>query len=377
MPDDVLRDRADRRPARAVDEEHAVYHQQRGGAYRAPAPDAAVLRGGRVAWEDLDLWFRLADETAVALAHAPLAAFRVAVPGSLTAAQPRGLAPFMLRMREHALDGTIPSRHRRSALWYVAQQEITLARELLAVGQAARGAALSAARPACGDQPALAVHGGDGTAAARRMWPTAGSAGVFVPPISSRSKERCHEHGGAFSPRARCGTCNVSVIIKAFNEEKNIVAAIESSLAAVAEVGGEVILADGHSTDRTVELASLYPVRVVQLANAHERCCGVGPQLGYQHSRGEYVYILDGDMRMMQGFLPRRADLSRTASRGRGRGRPGGRAQHRKHGVPRARAARGGRTCHPARSIGSMAAACTGAGHRGMRLLFRPQPAQL
>ena len=32
--------------------------------------------------------------------------------------------------------------------------------------------------------------------------------------------------------------CNVSVIIKAFNEENNIVAAIESSLAAVAEVGG-------------------------------------------------------------------------------------------------------------------------------------------
>lgn len=98
--------------------------------------------------------------------------------------------------------------------------------------------------------------------------------------------------------------CNVSVIIKAFNEEKNICAAIESSLAAVAEVGGEVILADGHSTDRTVELAAQYPVRVVQLVNARERCCGVGPQLGYQHSRGEYVYLLDGDMRMVPGFLP-------------------------------------------------------------------------
>jgi glycosyltransferase involved in cell wall biosynthesis len=85
--------------------------------------------------EDLDLWFRLADETAVALGHAPLVAFRAEVPGSLTAAHPRALAPFMLRMREHALDGTIPSRHRRSALWYVAQQEITLARELLAEGE--------------------------------------------------------------------------------------------------------------------------------------------------------------------------------------------------------------------------------------------------
>jgi hypothetical protein len=85
--------------------------------------------------EDLDLWFRLADETAVALAHAPLAAYRVAVPGSLTAAQPRGLAPFMLRMRQCALDGTIPPHHRRSALWFVDQQEITLARELLVHGK--------------------------------------------------------------------------------------------------------------------------------------------------------------------------------------------------------------------------------------------------
>ena len=59
------------------------------------------------------------------------------------------------------------------------------------------------------------------------------------------------------SPRADgAPRCRVSVIIKAFNEEKNICAAIESSLAAVAEMGGEVILADSHSTDRTVELAS-------------------------------------------------------------------------------------------------------------------------
>jgi GT2 family glycosyltransferase len=97
--------------------------------------------------------------------------------------------------------------------------------------------------------------------------------------------------------------CSVTVIIKALNEEKNICAAIETSLAAVAGVGGEVVLADSCSTDRTVELASRYPVRVVQLAHANERCCGIGPQLGWQHAQGEYVYVLDGDMRMVPGFL--------------------------------------------------------------------------
>jgi glycosyltransferase involved in cell wall biosynthesis len=99
--------------------------------------------------------------------------------------------------------------------------------------------------------------------------------------------------------------CRVSVIIKALNEEKNIQAAIESSLRAVAEVGGEVILADSHSTDGTVAVASAFPVRIVQPAQPDERSCGAGPQLGYQHARGDYIYILDGDMQMVPGFLPR------------------------------------------------------------------------
>jgi glycosyltransferase involved in cell wall biosynthesis len=96
----------------------------------------------------------------------------------------------------------------------------------------------------------------------------------------------------------------VSIIIKALNEEKRIVAAVESALAAVQRVGGEVVLADSGSSDATVALASSYPIRIVQLAHTRERCCGVGPQLGYQHSVGEFVYILDGDMEMLPGFLP-------------------------------------------------------------------------
>jgi glycosyltransferase involved in cell wall biosynthesis len=106
------------------------------------------------------------------------------------------------------------------------------------------------------------------------------------------------------SEHERPARCHVSIVIKAFNEEKRICAAVESCLAAVAEVGGEVILADSNSTDRTVEFASRYPIRIVQLVHPKERCCGVGPQLGYQHSRGDYVYLMDGDMEMLRGFLP-------------------------------------------------------------------------
>lgn len=101
------------------------------------------------------------------------------------------------------------------------------------------------------------------------------------------------------------GRCHVSIIIKTLNEEKKIAAAIESALAAVSAVGGEVILADSCSSDRTVEIAARYPILIAQLAIPAERCCGIGPQLGYQHARGEYVYILDGDMRLEPDFLPK------------------------------------------------------------------------
>lgn len=95
----------------------------------------------------------------------------------------------------------------------------------------------------------------------------------------------------------------VSIVIKALNEEKKIATAIQSSLDAVASIEGEVILADSCSTDHTIEIASQFDIKIVQLAKPEERCCGIGPQLGYQVSQGEYVYILDGDMEFLPGFI--------------------------------------------------------------------------
>jgi glycosyltransferase involved in cell wall biosynthesis len=105
------------------------------------------------------------------------------------------------------------------------------------------------------------------------------------------------------SPAALANNVRVSVVIKALNEEKHIGAAIGSALAAVSGVGGEVILADSGSTDRTVEIARQYPVTILQLKNPAERRCGIGPQLGYQLARGEFIYILDGDMELDPAFL--------------------------------------------------------------------------
>ncbi len=106
---------------------------------------------------------------------------------------------------------------------------------------------------------------------------------------------------------------SVSVIIKALNEELHIAGAIESTLAALARIGGgEVVVADGGSTDATVAIASRYPVKLVQLERRQDARCGAGPQLGFQHARGRYICLIDGDMELAPGFLPAALDALAT-----------------------------------------------------------------
>jgi glycosyltransferase involved in cell wall biosynthesis len=95
----------------------------------------------------------------------------------------------------------------------------------------------------------------------------------------------------------------LTIGVKALNEERHIEAALTSALRAAEPFGGEVVLADSGSTDRTLEIAAALPVRIVQLADPSERSCGAGAQLAFQHADGDYFYLLDGDMVLDPGFL--------------------------------------------------------------------------
>ena len=101
----------------------------------------------------------------------------------------------------------------------------------------------------------------------------------------------------------------VSIIIKSYNEEHNIVRAIESELKALSTIQGEVILADSASTDRTVELAKAYPIKIVSLNNPSERCCGIGPELGFRVSSGDFIFLMDADMELDEEFLPKALEV--------------------------------------------------------------------
>lgn len=111
--------------------------------------------------------------------------------------------------------------------------------------------------------------------------------------ISSRAT-----NGNGAAPR-------VSIVIKALNEAHNIGRTVDSIWRATEGMTVEVILADSLSTDDTVGIALDKGADVVQLESVHDRSCGVGPQLGYQYSRGEYIFLVDGDMEIVPGFIER------------------------------------------------------------------------
>jgi glycosyltransferase involved in cell wall biosynthesis len=98
-------------------------------------------------------------------------------------------------------------------------------------------------------------------------------------------------------------TKSISFIIKALNEEDNIAKCIESCLREAEGYESEIILVDSLSTDRTVEIAKEYPITILQFLNRCDASCGSAPQLGYQYSTGAYIFLIDGDMELAEGFM--------------------------------------------------------------------------
>lgn len=90
--------------------------------------------------EDWDMWFRLAEQSPIALVHTPLAAYRLGTAGSLSENRHVLMVePFMRRMRERALSGNLSAKQRRSALQLLAHFDISMARQAIASGHRLEG----------------------------------------------------------------------------------------------------------------------------------------------------------------------------------------------------------------------------------------------
>lgn len=97
----------------------------------------------------------------------------------------------------------------------------------------------------------------------------------------------------------------LSVVLITKNQAWNATRLIESVLEAISPLSStEVTLVDSASADETVELARRYPISILRLRGGQPLSPAIGRYVGYQHAKGEYILFLDGDTRLVPGWLP-------------------------------------------------------------------------
>lgn len=106
----------------------------------------------------------------------------------------------------------------------------------------------------------------------------------------------------------------LSVVVIAENEEDRIRACIESVLEACrrAVPAFEVVLVDSASTDRTVDIASEYPIGVYRIPREHVVSCGAGRYVGDRLVTGKLVLHVDGDMILTETWLAQAVEYLRA-----------------------------------------------------------------
>ena len=81
----------------------------------------------------------------------------------------------------------------------------------------------------------------------------------------------------------------ISIALATFNEEENI----GSCLEALKDFSGEIIVVDGSSTDKTVEIAKEYGARVIVTTN--KPIFHINKQMATDACHGDWILQLDAD----------------------------------------------------------------------------------
>jgi glycosyltransferase involved in cell wall biosynthesis len=96
----------------------------------------------------------------------------------------------------------------------------------------------------------------------------------------------------------------ISIVIPAKNEEAMIAQCIEGALKALMNIKDwEIILVDSYSTDKTVEIAKNYPIKILRLKKEWFKSPHAGRYIGSINSSGRFIFFLDADMIVAEGWI--------------------------------------------------------------------------
>jgi glycosyltransferase involved in cell wall biosynthesis len=102
---------------------------------------------------------------------------------------------------------------------------------------------------------------------------------------------------------ARVEERSIAVVIIARNEAAQIGDCVESVLAGTAAFPGTmIVVVDSDSTDGTAAVAARYPVTVYRY-RAARMTAAAGRWIGAQHVKASYTLFIDGDCRLVPGWL--------------------------------------------------------------------------
>ena len=90
----------------------------------------------------------------------------------------------------------------------------------------------------------------------------------------------------------------ISVIIPTINEANNLPLLLSDL--SIIQKEGEIIIVDGGSEDKTIDVANIYGARVYK---SKERNRGLQLDLGAKHSKGEWLIFLHADTRLTHGWF--------------------------------------------------------------------------
>ena len=87
----------------------------------------------------------------------------------------------------------------------------------------------------------------------------------------------------------------LSIIIPTLNEEKSIEKTLQS-IKELKDYDYEIIISDGKSKDKTVEIAKKYDAKVIVYEGTIRQTIGGGRNLGASIASGDFFVFLDADV---------------------------------------------------------------------------------